>query len=78
MKFLFTVNCLHKPYFCTICGKQYKHMASLRSHLKFECGKEPQFSCAMCSRKFSIKSNCRRHELLVHNNCLSLNSIDIN
>lgn len=51
-------------------------MASLRSHVKFECGKEPQFSCAICSRKFSIKSNCRRHEVLVHNYSLSLNSTD--
>ncbi|XP_050536137.1 longitudinals lacking protein, isoforms A/B/D/L-like isoform X15 [Daktulosphaira vitifoliae] len=67
-----------KPYCCSACGKQYKHLTSLRSHIKFECGKEPQFSCGTCSRKFSIKSNCKRHEVLVHNYCISIKQENAN
>lgn len=48
------------------CGKMYIQRGSLTQHLKWECGKEPQFSCTMCFKKFSLRSNLQRHITLVH------------
>lgn len=35
-------------YSCPECGRFYKLKSSLRNHQKWECGKEPQFSCPFC------------------------------
>lgn len=35
-------------YSCPECGRFYKLKSSLRNHQKWECGKEPQFSCKYC------------------------------
>lgn len=48
------------------CGKSYKNKRSIWSHLKFECGREPQFECFICLKKFKYKSNMAQHLSLVH------------
>ncbi|XP_023703661.1 longitudinals lacking protein, isoforms A/B/D/L isoform X31 [Cryptotermes secundus] len=58
----------HLPprYICEKCGKKYKWKGSLRNHMRFECGKEPQFCCHMCSHRTCQKGNLLRHLALFH------------
>lgn len=35
-------------------------------HVNFECGVDKQFSCPVCPRTFSRKSNMKRHAVNVH------------
>lgn len=52
---------------CTRCNsRMYKHRASLNSHLKLECGVEPQFQCNACGRQFTWKQHLKRHMINVH------------
>lgn len=48
------------------CGRKYKHDASLRKHLKFECGVEKQFRCVNCGKTFSQKAHLLSHLLNIH------------
>nr|CAI5865331.1 unnamed protein product [Callosobruchus analis] len=43
------------------CGKRYRTKCDMRFHQKFECGKEPQFSCRECHRTFHRKANLKVH-----------------
>ncbi|XP_050430578.1 gastrula zinc finger protein XlCGF8.2DB-like [Adelges cooleyi] len=43
------------------CGRSYKNKHSLASHLKYECGVKPQFSCQNCSRTFKLKHHLKSH-----------------
>ncbi|KAG5890747.1 hypothetical protein JTB14_013094 [Gonioctena quinquepunctata] len=54
------------PFHCDVCGKCYKHSRSLRKHEKFECQKEPQFSCFYCSYKAKLRGNLRKHIMVRH------------
>lgn len=49
---------------CTQCGKVYMSKGNLTRHLKFECGKEPQFQCPHCPVRTKHKSS-----LLTHIHC---------
>lgn len=60
---------------CTTCGKCYKWKASLRNHLKNECGKEPQYQCDLCSYRTRQKGNFLRHLASMHK--LHFRSTDI-
>ncbi|XP_073978023.1 zinc finger X-chromosomal protein-like isoform X1 [Rhodnius prolixus] len=55
-------------YLCH-CGKSYKHKFSLNKHVKYECGKEPQFQCPYCSyrgkRKGAVKSHISRKHVKI-------------
>lgn len=51
---------------CPRCSRMYKHRASLNSHLKLECGVEPQFRCMECGRQFTWKQHLKRHMANVH------------
>lgn len=57
----------NNPVHCKCCGKQYKLATSLYNHTKYECGKEPQFHCPMCSYRSYQKGNFRRHLKVQHN-----------
>lgn len=48
------------------CGKTYKYRQSMMLHVKFECGKEPQFQCEFCHKKFAHRGSLRNHVGLVH------------
>lgn len=48
-------------FYCTTCNRSYKYKAHLTSHLKYECGKLPQFECSRCSKRFFQKFLLHRH-----------------
>lgn len=52
------------------CGRHYKYRQGLWAHLKFECGREPQFQCGECIRAFHHKSKLKRHIANVHKKVL--------
>nr|CAH7735840.1 unnamed protein product [Callosobruchus chinensis] len=52
--------------FCPKCGRAYKLKSSLRNHMKWECGKEPQFNCPYCSYKAKQKMHITRHIERMH------------
>ncbi|KAF6202957.1 hypothetical protein GE061_003365 [Apolygus lucorum] len=48
-------------YPCDQCGRSYKHKSHLNSHIRYECGKEPQFACDFCPYKSKQKSHLKQH-----------------
>jgi uncharacterized Zn-finger protein len=46
---------------CTQCGKVYLRKGTLTRHLKFECGKEPQFPCPYCPHRAKQKNHLVKH-----------------
>ncbi len=46
------------------CGHSYKYRGGLSRHVRFECGKEPQFICRICKKKFWQNTHLKRHYLL--------------
>jgi hypothetical protein len=46
---------------CPNCGKFYKYRRNMLSHLKLECGMEPQFRCQFCPRRYKQKSKLQIH-----------------
>lgn len=51
---------------CSRCGRRYKLKSSLRNHIKWECGKEPQFQCPFCSYRAKQKMHVVRHVERMH------------
>lgn len=56
----------HKAVKCSQCGKGYSNNGNLMRHLKFECGKEPQFHCPLCPLRTRHKSNLLAHIYCKH------------
>lgn len=54
------------PFKCCCCGRLYKYRKNLFKHMKYECGKEPGFSCPHCSYKSKQKSNLKCHIAIQH------------
>jgi hypothetical protein len=52
---------MSSSYWCPNCFKQYSTKYTLLRHIKFECGKEPQFPCGQCFKRFKHKSHLVRH-----------------
>jgi len=52
---------LTSSFWCPNCFKQYSTKYTLLRHIKFECGKEPQFPCSQCFKRFKHKSHLVRH-----------------
>lgn len=48
------------------CGRRYKYKRNLSQHLRFECGREKQFQCHICSKCFAHKGSLKSHLLAVH------------
>ena len=46
---------------CQNCLKFYKNKGTLQRHIKFECGKAPQFQCPLCPQQTKHKCNLMRH-----------------
>jgi hypothetical protein len=51
---------------CIQCGKVYMRKGTLTRHLKFECGKEPQFQCPLCPLRTKHKSSLLTHIYCKH------------
>lgn len=54
-------------FVCKGCGKSYLHHSSVHKHIRFECGKEPQFKCTFCPHRSKLKSNLKKHLRNSHN-----------
>lgn len=59
-----TIGSFHCP---NGCGRKYKYKGNLSQHLKNECGKEKQFECEFCNKRFTHKSTVKKHAYLLHN-----------
>ncbi|KAG8259280.1 hypothetical protein J6590_014749 [Homalodisca vitripennis] len=46
---------------CPVCSRVYKYKRSLAQHLKYECNKEPAFSCPHCPYKAKKRNNLKAH-----------------
>lgn len=57
---IFSVR-LTKKYPCPTCGRKYTHLQSVAQHLRYECGKDPQFKCPQCDYKAKQKCNLKAH-----------------
>lgn len=53
-------------YPCPDCGKVYRWKKNMKSHRRFECGKEPQFQCPYCPHRSTQKSNLNTHIKKLH------------
>ncbi|XP_028145796.1 zinc finger protein 764-like [Diabrotica virgifera virgifera] len=54
-------------HICFRCGSSYKHLQSLKRHLRYECGQQPTIPCPGCFRKFKYPSDMKMH--LSKNRC---------
>lgn len=52
--------------FQCLCGNLYKCVDTVKRHIRYECGKEPQFVCIYCNKKSKRKSNLYQHIRLMH------------
>ncbi|KAG8259313.1 hypothetical protein J6590_014782 [Homalodisca vitripennis] len=57
--------------FSCSCGKSYKHKQHLNHHERYECGKEAQFACQLCSYRARQKRSLVTHMVLAHNTQLT-------
>ncbi|XP_039284548.1 gastrula zinc finger protein XlCGF46.1 [Nilaparvata lugens] len=51
---------------CPDCFKCYKYRSGLYTHRKLDCGKEPQFQCNICYKKFTRKDTLATHTIYKH------------
>ncbi|XP_074112526.1 zinc finger X-chromosomal protein-like [Cotesia typhae] len=61
--------CLDKRpgcYYCPKCGKGYRWVRNMKTHLKLECGKEPTEFCPYCPHKTRHKRSLQMHILRIH------------
>lgn len=69
LKFCFSGEFFHtndKAYQCDKCQRMYKRRQGLAQHLRYECGKEPQFACLQCVYKTKRKENLKQHMIKKH------------
>ncbi|KAG8259318.1 hypothetical protein J6590_014787 [Homalodisca vitripennis] len=52
-----------KKYVCAVCRKRYHHNHHLTRHVRYECGKEPQFPCPHCPYRSKHRDNLNKHVL---------------
>lgn len=55
-----------RNFVCTTCYKSFKYKAGLTAHVRYECGKAPQFLCPHCPYRAHHKSQLKRHIVLKH------------
>lgn len=57
---------LTEIFMCPNCTKTYRLKHSLTRHIKLECGKDPQYRCNECNRKFKHKYDLKVHLRSIH------------
>lgn len=57
---------ISNSYVCKLCNKPYKTRTGWRTHVQYECNKEPQFKCPICSRRTKRKGSLKTHIFMVH------------
>lgn len=48
---------------CHKCGKVYRWKGNLSQHLRFECGKAPQFRCPYCPYRSKHRSDVKNKHM---------------
>lgn len=48
---------------CYKCGKTYRWKGNLSQHLRFECGKLPQFKCPYCPYRSKHRSDLKNKHM---------------
>ncbi|KAL1129448.1 hypothetical protein AAG570_013974 [Ranatra chinensis] len=49
-----------------MCGKHYRNSMSLKRHLNYVCGREPQYGCDYCSYRTKHRGDLKKHTNEVH------------
>lgn len=63
IKRLHSATSTERPYFCDICGKDYKAQSDLKTHQKIH-EQASSWTCGKgCGREFNVRRNWRRHEI---------------
>ncbi|XP_052764335.1 sal-like protein 4 isoform X9 [Mya arenaria] len=62
-------------FVCKWCGKFFARKSSLEVHYRVHTGEKP-YTCQVCQKQFSAKSNWRRHVNVVHSNYTSTLAIE--
>lgn len=52
---------------CSRCDRSYKNKRHLQRHVKYICGKEPQFVCIYCRARFAHNYSLKVHMKTKHN-----------
>lgn len=51
---------------CTQCQHVYSRKSTLMRHIRYECGKRPQFLCKICKHSFKHKHSLQSHIVHLH------------
>lgn len=49
----------HTPYFCSLCGKDFKSEAVLEQHIKMH--EKPRLKCKLCPNSYTDRPHLSRH-----------------
>ncbi|XP_076287970.1 zinc finger X-chromosomal protein-like [Lasioglossum baleicum] len=53
-------------YHCPRCNAGYTYKKTLKTHMKYDCGKEPRFKCPYCNKRDKCSSNIYKHIRMRH------------
>ncbi|KAK9502429.1 hypothetical protein O3M35_011211 [Rhynocoris fuscipes] len=62
---------LKQKFVCLTCGKRYRYDKGLSRHIRFECGKDPQFKCTYCPYEAKRKEHLKTHIINKHPGLIS-------
>lgn len=62
------INIKKMRHYCSRCNRSYKNFKSLKRHVIYECGQEPQFRCIVgkCNYRGKRKEYWRQHIISRH------------